>query len=151
VIKATQITDAVLALLQGITTANGYHTDAGARTARGYLDIDPDTQADYPAILLRSTADPVGTVRAANKQALRSRTVTCEGYIWAAADDYEPDMDALAEDMLRALLPASRVESLNGLATDVTLGGAEYEHPADGSRVAVVRYTITINYVVSYN
>ncbi|MFU8764911.1 MAG: hypothetical protein ACNA7T_10325 [Haliea sp.] len=148
--KATQITDAVLALLEGITPANDYNTDAGLRTERSYLDIDPDDSEFYPAILIRTTGDPVEQARPNPAQARRSRTITCEGYVWAGGDDYEPDMDDLAEDMLRALLPATSKDALNGLAIDVSLTGADYEHPAEGSNVAVVRYTVTASYAVSY-
>lgn len=63
----------------------------------------------------------------------------------ASAQDYEPGMDQLDEDIALALAPLVGIDAMPGTMS-VELGGGDYQHPEGGSNIAGVVHTITVSY-----
>jgi hypothetical protein len=154
----TEITDGVIAALRQIAPENGYRTSAGLRVYRGRTDLIADSATDtYPAILVHCARD--NSLDRNRRQALKERGIEIQGITRAATEgefdeilalDYEPILDDLAEDIDRALLTLTDRDALEGRAVNVTISGAEYEPPPEGSWLVFVRFTLTVSYVLRY-
>lgn len=147
--KSTQIKTRVIEALQAIRTNAGFRTDAGLRVHRSRSDDLGDTRkpAEWPCI--RVTTNSETTTARRPRQSMKERLITVEGLATVALVDYEPMLDALAEDIERALLPLTEIDSLKGLATEVEISGADYMHPDPGSELCSVTFTVTVSYVLT--
>lgn len=150
--EATRINNRVIEMLAEILPANGYLTDAGARVYRGRSDDfgdarDPD---QWPALVVATRSDsPASTLH--NRIDLR-REIDIDAHVLSNQDDYEPELDAVTQDIRRALMPLVLDESLstfNARVTRVIWGDTVYAERQAGSELASARLTLTVSYVLT--
>jgi hypothetical protein len=142
--KATDITRALFARLQGITQANGYLTDIGQYATRGVLLRSSSIQ--LPVLCLHSITDTDAQGGRVNRR--HTRTYQIEA-ILQAGELFDEQQDAVLHDLRRALIDPSGV-ALNGLALEIRAGTAELDDPEIGSECALVRLTVTVDYTETY-
>lgn len=146
--KGTAFVNQLIAALQQITIANGYHTDAGTNVTRGRPDALAIEELVLPAISL-STQSSRGNV-AKPSTVRKDRTIQVVGLVDASATDYEPQLDELDEDINRALAPLITIDALPG-TLQVAFAGGDYTHPEGGSNTAAISFTFTISYPLQLN
>lgn len=139
----TELVDSIKEQLELITTANGFHTNAGNRVSRGRpenLEVKTD---QLPLITLSTTSSAPGSAKP--KTVIKTREVLVTGMVDANERDYEPELDELDEDITLALAQLLGIDALPN-TTNVSISGGEYVHPEGGSNTAGVTHTITISY-----
>lgn len=134
---------ALAAHLATITVANGYTVDIGAvSTGRAALAVG--SQTTLPALTLTSVRDDPatgGTVEAGLWFQGWTRTVQLEALV-AGADTWDLDLDAVLNDVRRAL---------TRFPYPMTLGGITFTPPFDGGEIASAVMPLTFNYTVDYS
>lgn len=147
--RGTAATDMITDALERISQSDGFHTDAGARVHRGNrpAHISEEDADQFPLILVRCDAERPGSVQP--RRVMLDRSMTVQGQIISRPADYEPDMDALAEDIAKALLPLTVTNDLPSQVTQVVVTGGDYIHPEPGSDLAGVSYTVTVSHVLT--
>lgn len=146
--KGTALVNFVIAALEKITIANGYHTDAGASVTRGRTEVLTFDDLTLPAISV-STLASLGNV-AKPSTVRKERSIQVVGLVDASSADYEPQLDDLDEDINRALAPLITIDALPG-TLQVAFAGGEYIHPESGSNHAAISFTFTISYPLQLN
>lgn len=141
--RGTELVDRIIAALGVIAPGNGYYTDAGLRVGRGRPETLSIKQADLPLITVSTSASAPGPAKP--RTVIKTREVMVTGMVDAKAQDYEPELDQLDEDIAMALAQLLGIDSLPN-TTDVSLSGGDYIHPESGSNTAGVTHTITISY-----
>lgn len=144
----TDLTTDVVTRLQGISKAAGYLTDIGGSVFRGSADQIINEATQLPAALVRTSSDNVVSDRPG--KAKRERTVMVEAYVHEDGD-YEPTLDDIANDIYRAISPATHGEQINRESMEVRVGGFDFDHPKPGERFAVISTQITLTYVETYS
>lgn len=146
--RGTEIVDHIITELEKITVAGGFHTAAGSQVTRGRPESLKISKTRLPMISV-STSSNV-PVRAKPGTVIKSREVLVTGLVDAADRDYEPELDALDEDIAMALASLLGIDAMPN-TTEVTISGGEYIHPEPGSNTAGVTHTITISYPLTKN
>ena len=141
--KGTELVDLAIQALEKITPDNGYQTDSGTRVVRGRAENLKLAAGDLPMISVSTTASTNNTAKPRAVRKLREIEVV--GMVDASAQDYEPGMDQLDEDIALALAPLVGIDAMPGTMS-VELGGGDYQHPEGGSNIAGVVHTITVSY-----
>lgn len=137
--------DALLAIkaqLETITVANGYAADVGdVFVGRAALAVG--TKAALPALSLTTVRDdPEGDgLDAGQWYQTWTRTVALE-MLADGAGDWETALDAIIEDVRRALSRYPRPLSLGGIA---------FDPPADGGALARASLQLTYSYTTDYS
>ena len=130
--RGTELVDTVIDALNGITTANAFNTDP--TVFRGRADGLSTGDIVLPAIAIATLASTPTNPKPRTVRKLPS--------------DYEPALDELDEDIIRALLPLTEIDALPGVL-QIQLSGGEYAHPEGGSNMASVSYTLTVSYALT--
>lgn len=146
--KGTEITQDVIKRLQAISKAEGYLTDLGASVYRGSTDQILNESTQFPAALVRTSADSVEASRSGKSK--RVRAVTVEAYAYDEGD-YEPLLDDMAYDIRRALDPVTIENQISRNEMETKVGDFEYDHPKPGERYAVISTELSLTYVESYS
>lgn len=137
--------DALLALkahLETVTAANGYQTDIAA-VAIGRAALAVGSKASLPTVTLTTTAEEPtagGTIESGLWLQGWTRAVDLE-ILAAAADDWETELDAVLDDVRRALAHYPR---------PLLLGGVTFAPPADGGEIASAVLRLTYSYTADY-
>lgn len=143
----TDIVNRIMEALGEISPGNGFAMDVQGRVRRGRPENLTINREDMPLIAV-STQENASEGMHPNAVSKR-REITVDGVVAAMERDYEPDLDAMDEDIARALAPLSQRGIGHG-ATKVAVAGGQYTHPEGGSNLAAVTYTITVNYIVNW-
>lgn len=139
--RGTELVDAVIDALNSITTANAFKTDP--TVFRGRADGLSTGDIVLPAIAIATLASTPTNPKP--RTVRKDREINITGLINALPSDYEPALDDLDEDIIRALLPLTEIDALPGVL-QIQLSGGEYAHPEGGSNMASVSYTLTVSY-----
>lgn len=143
--KGTDITDDIMDALKTIHTDQGYNNTV-TTVLRGRPDRLQPKDGPLPAIMISTTQSGLG--QQATRRVQRNRDINIVGIVDATERDYEPDLDALDEDIIKAILPLFSKGPYEGARwTEVSISGGEYTHPEGGSTVAAVSFTVTVGYV----
>ncbi|MCH8530362.1 MAG: hypothetical protein LAT65_05880 [Saccharospirillum sp.] len=142
--KGTEITNTVIETLKLIHTDQGFKNTV-TTVLRGRPDRLQPKDGPLPAIMVSTTQNPV--TNQATRSVKREREINIVGVVDATTRDYEPALDELDEDIVRALLPLLAKGPYEGAQwSSVQISGGEYTHPEGGSTVAAVAYTLTVGY-----
>jgi hypothetical protein len=144
--RGTELTDRVIQALTAITPANGFKTDAGLRVKRGRAERLQLKATDLPMISVSTDTSANEAVKPRTVKKLR--TIEIIGMVDAGERDYEPDLDQLDEDIVRALSALTDIDELPGTLS-IEISGGEYRHPESGSIIAGVTHLVTIGYVLT--
>lgn len=146
--RITAVTDRVVSALQGIRTDGGFRTDAGLRVYRGREPGQFDARKSvYPLIQVRTVGETLKN--ASSKRVMIDREIEVQGVIHSKAEDYEAELDALAEDIYLAVLPLTAIDATDKVLADFSVGAAGYEHPAQASPIAAVSILLTASYAIT--
>lgn len=134
--------EAIKATLETITVANGYATDLAAVSV-GRAALAVGTTAELPLVTLTSVRDDPATspLDAGSWYQTWTRTVELEALI-ASSDAWESDLDALLNDIRRALARH---------LYPVLVGSVIFQPPADGGDLAVLSMPLTYSYTVNFS
>ena len=143
------VSNHVIDALKRIAVANGYQTDAGVNVHRGRrpTHISETAPGSLPAIVVRCEASPTSSAQPRRAIKRREISVTCVALV--ASDDYEATLDALAEDIDRALLGLTHLDAQPAPITGIEMTGPEYTHPEPGSNLCAVTFTVSVSYVLT--
>lgn len=141
--RATDLSEAILARLAGISVANGFHIDI--QSVYGFGERKPD-RAQPPYLLVRIGADEV--VKRSCNTAQRLATYSIEGVLSRAAS--LQDLQRLHHDILRSLgmgqLPIVNRQRAEWLADE----SVEFDPEQNGSTTRTMVCTLQINYLEEY-
>jgi hypothetical protein len=134
--------EAIKGTLETITTANGYSTTLAA-VSIGRAALAVGTTAPLPQVTLTSVRDDPSTspLEAGTWYQTWTRSVELEALI-SSSDTWETDLDALLNDIRRALAHHSY---------PLSIGSATFQPPADGGDLAVLSMPLTYSYTVDYS
>lgn len=142
----TAALDALTALkahLETITVGNGYATDIGM-VAVGRAALAVGSKAPLPAVTLTTTRDDPttgGAVQSGNWHQAWTRTVELEALV-SGADGWETALDAMIDDIRKALSRFPRPLNLSGIS---------FIPPADGGAIAAAVMQLTFDYTADYS
>lgn len=142
---ATEIINEIRGVLEQIRTANGYHTELGARVHRGRPPLLRISQSSLPAIAIATESAEIVVKQSARPAAQIRRDVRVMALVDATARDYEPQLDDAHEDLTRALMA---LVATPPAGWDLEISGGQYLAPEDGSNLAAVEFSITITHYV---
>lgn len=151
-IKATLITNHIVDLLAGITTANGYPIELH-QVLRGkfYEDLEDEAQLPVAGVVALSSGAVSG--QQAPTSAQRQRQLQIEVVI--DLDDYpgltrDAVLDAVEWSLGKALGGAVNARALSGLALTASLGEVEFNYPSPAHSLAIVQAVVAVTYLEHY-
>lgn len=132
--------------LKSITTANGYHSDAGLEVYEGWLAhaLVMDQQQELPFIALQPGQDRRASKSSGGRlvREINFEIIVAE----KAADGVSAKLLQHEFDLIHALADRNNTQQLDGTALSNEVGDADYNIPEDGYPVAWVALTVTARY-----
>lgn len=151
-ITASRVTAELVSRLAGITIASGYPFEiADVEAGRFYEDL-PDTATLPVATLVASASGPV-TDQTRPVSGQRSRQLQIEVVLDLDSYPGEPRhevLDRVEWSICKAFGGPFGGRSLGGLALSLVVGEVEFNYPAPGHSIAVVRTQVTVSYIEQY-
>jgi hypothetical protein len=151
-ITATRVTDLLVSRLAGITVANGYPFElVGVEPGKFYEDL-PDGAPLPVATLVAATS---GAVADQQRPVSGQRARQFQLEVVLDLDSYpgEPRhevLDRVEWSICKAFGGPFAGRSLGGLALSLTVGDVEFNYPAPGHSIAVVRAQVAVSYIEQY-
>lgn len=140
--SSTQVVDKLLERLEGISTANGYHTDiAHIESDKHQIKIDHGTA--LPVLHVHNVENEATSVVAGGSRQ-EERTLRIDAYL-AGGSGARQRQDALLDDLYRALYTGEKIK-LDRLAVDITTGVAALDDAELGSRIVPIYLPVTLTY-----
>lgn len=151
-ITASLVTAELVSRLAGITAANGYPFEiAGVEPGKFYEDL-PDTATLPVATVVAATS---GAVVDQQRPISGQRTRQLQVEVVLDLDSYpgEPRhevLDRVEWSICKAFGGPFAGRSLGGLALSLTVGDVEFNYPAPGHSIAVVRVQVATSFIEKY-
>lgn len=150
---ATTVTEELVTRLAGITLANGYPFELAHVEAGVFYEDMPDGAPLPVATLVAATSGPVtGQLQRTSGQ--RSRQLQVEVVLDLAQYPATPRhqlLDGVEWSICKAFGGPLNGRSLGGLVTSLEVGTVEFEYPAPGHTIAVVRAPVTVVFIEQYS
>ncbi|MBT13310.1 MAG: hypothetical protein CMI02_14890 [Oceanospirillaceae bacterium] len=146
--KPVLILDVIKARLARITTANGYHSDAGADQYEGYLAqaLAEDARSAYPFIALQPGVDQ--RVAKTSGGTLKRRVNFHLVVVDRLVEGITTTLLNHAEDVIRAVADKDNTEYFDGHAVNSEVMDIDYQIPEMGGAVAWAAVQIAADYTL---